>query len=180
MAEESHKAWQPGTRVWASEEASFPGKYFDMNFSFGIVMPMGTPALAPPSDLGESEVKTAEPPEPGMIPIHWNHVAKCSWEHVSDLVDELASDVQEQTANLVAQARREELKIVPSTPKRNRNPAVSLTLDSELKERVEQALQAVDSTYREHAIAFLRWFIRDTDELPPRPDYRLPYFPYGE
>ncbi|WP_327100271.1 hypothetical protein OIE68_16770 [Nocardia vinacea] len=76
--------------------------------------------------------------------------------------------------------RREELKIVPSTPKRNRNPAVSLTLDSELKERVEQALQAVDSTYREHVIAFLRWFIRDTDELPARPDYRLPHFPYGE
>ncbi|MEU7141696.1 hypothetical protein ABZ942_19755 [Nocardia sp. NPDC046473] len=167
--------------MWAAEEAFFPGKYHDMNFSFGIVMPMGTPALATPAELGEREVKTTKPPEVGMIPIHWNHVSKCSWEHTSELVNELTPDVEEDAANLAIDVRRREaLKAVPSRPKRARKPVMTVALDAELKERVEQALRAVDSTYREHATAFIRWFVRDTDELPSRPDYPLPYFPYGE
>ncbi|MFC9897272.1 hypothetical protein ACFVMC_26585 [Nocardia sp. NPDC127579] len=181
MARESDPSWTPGTRVWAAETAYYPGKYHDLNIEFGIVMPAGTPALGDPPDFGEPGPKTVEPPEPGMVPIHWNHVSKCSWEHPATLVTELHPEVMEETAGRAADARRREtLRSVSSTRKRLRRPALTVTIDEDLKERVDQALDAVDSTYREHAIAFLRWLIRDTDELPPRPDYPLPYFKYGE
>jgi hypothetical protein len=41
--------------------------------------------------------------------------------------------------------------------------------DPELYERAQDAVKAVDSTMNDHINAFLRWLVRDTDELPERP-----------
>jgi hypothetical protein len=41
--------------------------------------------------------------------------------------------------------------------------------DPELYERAQAAVKQVDSTMNEHINAFLRWLVRDTDELPDRP-----------
>lgn len=41
--------------------------------------------------------------------------------------------------------------------------------DPELYERAQAAVQKVDSTMNDHINAFLRWLVRDTDELPERP-----------
>lgn len=41
--------------------------------------------------------------------------------------------------------------------------------DPELYEQAKDAVREVDSTMNEHINAFLRWLIRETEELPPRP-----------
>ncbi|WP_146161336.1 hypothetical protein [Nocardia sp. MDA0666] len=156
-------------------------KHLDPNFQFGIIMPLGTPAIVPDAgEPGEPEVKSTEPPSPGMLPVHWNTTCKCRWESPDDLLATVHPDVRERMDDLRAQHRRDTMRLVAPNRKRDRNPSLTVSVDSELKDRVEQALNAVDSTYKDHVLAFLRWFIRETDELPSRPDYRIPYFPYGE
>jgi len=59
-------------------------------------------------------------------------------------------------------------------PSQHRYPAITPRPDPELRERAKQAVAEVDSTLNGHVIAFLRWLVRDTDELPPRPDQRVP------
>ncbi|MFE3254251.1 hypothetical protein ACFXPS_05530 [Nocardia sp. NPDC059091] len=172
------KDWKPGTRVWWFDEAYIVSKSHDPNFGFGIIMPPGTPAIdQDASEPGEPDVKSTEPPKAGLVPVHWDALSKCYWEPAEELVAELQPDVQEWADNLRAQYRRDQLRVVS---KRVRKPALTLTVDEEFKQRVEKSLRAVNSSYREHVLAFLRWFMRETDELPPRPDYPIPYFAYGE
>ncbi|WP_157574604.1 hypothetical protein [Nocardia jejuensis] len=153
-------------------------KHHDPNFEFGIVMPPGTPAIT--DDIlepGEPEVKSTAPPAADMLPIHWNAPSKCYWVPRDELVYELESDVQEWAEHIRAQYLRNRLRLVS---KRVRKPTVAVTVDEDLKQKVEKALLAVDSNHRDHLLGFLRWLVRETDELPARPDYPIPHIPYGE
>ncbi|MGJ6127470.1 hypothetical protein QN239_33355 [Mycolicibacterium sp. Y3] len=59
-------------------------------------------------------------------------------------------------------------------PSQHRYPAITPRPDPELRERAKQAVAEVDSTLNGHIIAFLRWLVGDTDELPRRPGQRVP------
>ncbi|MDD4865724.1 MAG: hypothetical protein PHQ28_00905 [Mycobacterium sp.] len=59
-------------------------------------------------------------------------------------------------------------------PSQHRYPAITPRPDPDLRERAKQAVAEVDSTLNGHVIGFLRWLVRDTDELPPRPARRVP------
>jgi hypothetical protein len=49
------------------------------------------------------------------------------------------------------------------------NPARTFRPDPELHTRAKAAVAEVDSTLNSHINAFLRWLVRETDELPKRP-----------
>lgn len=53
-------------------------------------------------------------------------------------------------------------------------PAKTYRPEPELHERAKAAVAEVDSTLNAHISAFLRWLVRDTDELPARPANRVP------
>lgn len=59
-------------------------------------------------------------------------------------------------------------------PSQHRYPAITPRPAPELRDRAKQAVSEVDSTLNTHVISFLRWLVRDTDELPPRPTHRIP------
>jgi hypothetical protein len=54
-------------------------------------------------------------------------------------------------------------------PNKHRYPAITPRPDPELKRRAQEAVEAVGSDLNAHVIAFLRWLVGDTDELPERP-----------
>ena len=51
----------------------------------------------------------------------------------------------------------------------NNNPARTYRPEPDLHARAKAAVAEVDSTLNAHINAFLRWLIRETDELPKRP-----------
>lgn len=57
-------------------------------------------------------------------------------------------------------------------PSQHRFPAITPRPDPELKRRAQIAVAQVDSDLNAHVIAFLRWLVHDTDELPARPKER--------
>jgi hypothetical protein len=59
-------------------------------------------------------------------------------------------------------------------PSQHRYPAITPRPAPELRERAKQAVAEVDSTLNHHIVEFLRWLVRDTDELPSRPKKRIP------
>ncbi|AOS94737.1 MULTISPECIES: hypothetical protein [Mycobacterium avium complex (MAC)] len=59
-------------------------------------------------------------------------------------------------------------------PSQHRYPAITPRPEPELRERAKIAVSQVDSTLNAHVIEFLRWLVRDTDELPARPSRRIP------
>jgi hypothetical protein len=59
-------------------------------------------------------------------------------------------------------------------PSKHRYPAITPRPAPELRERAKRAVSEVDSSLNKHVIDFLRWLVRDTDELPPRPVRRIP------
>lgn len=54
-------------------------------------------------------------------------------------------------------------------PSRHKNPAAVYRPDPELYRRAQVAASEVGSDMNAHVIAFLRWLVGDTDELPARP-----------
>ncbi|MGI5220602.1 hypothetical protein [Nocardia sp. CA-290969] len=46
---------------------------------------------------------------------------------------------------------------------------MTVRADPDLHERSKAAVAAVDSNLNAHVVAFLRWLVHDTDELPTRP-----------
>jgi hypothetical protein len=57
-------------------------------------------------------------------------------------------------------------------PNKHRHPAITPRPEPELKRRAQAAVAEVGSDLNAHVIAFLRWLVGDTDELPARPDPR--------
>jgi hypothetical protein len=54
-------------------------------------------------------------------------------------------------------------------PNQHRHPAAVYRPDPELHARAKAAVAEVGSDMNAHVVAFLRWLVGDTDELPPRP-----------
>lgn len=54
-------------------------------------------------------------------------------------------------------------------PSQHRFPVVTVRADPELHERAKAAVSEVDSNLNAYVVAFLRWLVHDTDELPARP-----------
>ncbi|MFI2334148.1 hypothetical protein ACH474_12200 [Nocardia rhamnosiphila] len=54
-------------------------------------------------------------------------------------------------------------------PSQHRFPVVTVRVDPALHERAKVAVSEVDSNLNAHVVAFLRWLVHDTDELPARP-----------
>ncbi len=54
-------------------------------------------------------------------------------------------------------------------PSKHRYPAITPRPEPELKRRAQEAVAEVGSDLNAHVIAFLRWLVGDTDELPERP-----------
>ncbi len=59
-------------------------------------------------------------------------------------------------------------------PSQHRYPAITPRPAPELRERAHVAVGEVGSTLNGHVIDFLRWLVGDTDNLPKRPDKRVP------
>lgn len=59
-------------------------------------------------------------------------------------------------------------------PSQHRYPAITPRPAPELRERAYVAVGEVGSTLNGHVIDFLRWLVGDTDDLPKRPDTRVP------
>jgi hypothetical protein len=55
-------------------------------------------------------------------------------------------------------------------PSQHRHPAAVYRPDPDLYRRARMAVAEVDSDMNAHVLAFLRWLVRDTDELPARPE----------
>lgn len=55
-------------------------------------------------------------------------------------------------------------------PSQHKFPGVIVRPEPELHERAKDAVAQVDSNLNAHVIAFLRWLVHDTDQLPQRPD----------
>ncbi|WP_280336077.1 hypothetical protein [Nocardia wallacei] len=54
-------------------------------------------------------------------------------------------------------------------PSQHRFPVITVRADPDLHERAKSAVAQVDSNLNTHVVAFMRWLVHDTDELPPRP-----------
>lgn len=54
-------------------------------------------------------------------------------------------------------------------PSKHRYRAITPRPPDELRDRAQAAVAEVGSTINAHVIAFLRWLVHDTDELPERP-----------
>lgn len=54
-------------------------------------------------------------------------------------------------------------------PSQHRNPAAVYRPDPDLHQRAKAAVTDVGSDMNAHIIGFLRWLVRDTNELPDRP-----------
>jgi hypothetical protein len=61
-------------------------------------------------------------------------------------------------------------------PNQHRFPAAIYRVDPQLQRRVKLAVSQVDSDVNSHIVAFLRWLVHDTEELPPRPAKPVPQF----
>jgi hypothetical protein len=59
-------------------------------------------------------------------------------------------------------------------PSQHRYRAITPRPPDELRERAQAAVAEVGSDLNAHVIAFLRWLVGDTDELPARPDPHRP------
>lgn len=59
-------------------------------------------------------------------------------------------------------------------PSQHRNPAITPRPPVELRDRAYAAVDEVGSNLNAHVIAFLQWLVGDTDELPARPEMRIP------
>jgi hypothetical protein len=57
---------------------------------------------------------------------------------------------------------------------RHRFTSTTYRVDPELRRRARVAVEQVGSDMNGHVVAFLRWLVGDTDELPPRPPERVP------
>ncbi|ALG05792.1 hypothetical protein [Kibdelosporangium phytohabitans] len=58
-------------------------------------------------------------------------------------------------------------------PSQHQFPAAIYRADPALYERAKAAVAEVDSNLNAHIVAFLHWLVRDTDDLPSRPDHRV-------
>ncbi|MGY4100515.1 toxin-antitoxin system HicB family antitoxin [Nocardia sp. R16R-3T] len=47
---------------------------------------------------------------------------------------------------------------------------MTVRVDPELHERAKTAVAQSDSNLNAHVVAFLRWLVHDTEELPTRPE----------
>ena len=54
-------------------------------------------------------------------------------------------------------------------PSQHKYRAITPRPPDELRERAQRAVAEVGSDLNAHIIAFLRWLVGDTDELPERP-----------
>ncbi|MEV0769966.1 hypothetical protein [Nocardia salmonicida] len=54
-------------------------------------------------------------------------------------------------------------------PSQHKFPGMIVRADPGLHARAKDAVMQVDSNLNAHVVAFLRWLVRDTDELPARP-----------
>ncbi|MGA4786744.1 hypothetical protein [Nocardia sp. AB354] len=54
-------------------------------------------------------------------------------------------------------------------PSQHRNPVMTVRPDRDLHLRAKAAVAEVDSNLNAHVIAFLRWLVHETDDLPQRP-----------
>ncbi|MGK8559548.1 hypothetical protein [Nocardia gipuzkoensis] len=54
-------------------------------------------------------------------------------------------------------------------PSQHRFPVMTVRPDPDLHQRAKAAVALVDSNLNAHVVAFLRWLVHDTDDLPPRP-----------
>ncbi|WP_186818752.1 hypothetical protein [Nocardia ninae] len=54
-------------------------------------------------------------------------------------------------------------------PSQHRFPVMTVRPDPDLHERAKVAVADVGSNLNAHVVAFLRWLVHDTDQLPPRP-----------
>jgi len=59
-------------------------------------------------------------------------------------------------------------------PSKHRYPAITPRPDPELRDRAKLAVTEVGSPLNRHVIDFLRRLVGDTDELPARPNQRIP------
>ncbi len=59
-------------------------------------------------------------------------------------------------------------------PSQHRFPAAIYRADPQLQRRVKMAVSQLDSDVNSHIVAFLRWLVHDTEELPPRPAKPVP------
>lgn len=55
-------------------------------------------------------------------------------------------------------------------PSQHRYPVMTIRADPELHERAKAAVAQLDSNLNAHVIAFMRWLVHETDELPVRPE----------
>lgn len=61
---------------------------------------------------------------------------------------------------------------IPPVTDRHRHKAITPRPPEELRERAQAAVAEVGSTMNAHVIAFLKWLVNDTDQLPERPPRR--------
>lgn len=54
-------------------------------------------------------------------------------------------------------------------PSQHRFPVMTVRADPDLRERAKAAVAEVDSNLNAHVVAFMRWLVHETDELPSRP-----------
>jgi hypothetical protein len=55
-------------------------------------------------------------------------------------------------------------------PSQHKHRAAVYRPDPDLYQRAQDAVAEVGSDMNAHVLAFLRWLVRDTDELPRRPE----------
>jgi hypothetical protein len=67
-----------------------------------------------------------------------------------------------------------------AVPNVHRNPAITPRPPRELRDRSKEAATKMDTDLNAAVIAFLRWYVRDTDDLPARVAERVPPLPETE